>query len=173
MLSVSSLWIHCCCCCGVGGERFWWEGGREWEGDGMEASLYECVCASLRVYMYRNATFLCERLCAEFPSEVSACVGLCSRNVAPSSPWPFLLLFCFQIRSFPGGSSTLNPKPFCGGGDSDGDVGGFWVFCRCFSLLFLICLRVSAEAIKLLFYQKKENGDSESLGVFSEVSLNP
>ncbi|KAH8963977.1 hypothetical protein BDL97_04G039700 [Sphagnum fallax] len=35
----------------------------------MEASLYECVCASLRVYMYRNATFLCERLCAEFPSE--------------------------------------------------------------------------------------------------------
>jgi len=52
----------------------------------MEASLYECVCASLRVYMYRNATFLCERLCAEFPSEVSACVGPCSRNVVPSSP---------------------------------------------------------------------------------------
>jgi len=52
----------------------------------MEASLYECVCASLRVYMYRNATFLCERLCAEFPSEVSPCVGPCSRNVAPSSP---------------------------------------------------------------------------------------
>ncbi len=144
----------------------------------MEASLYECVCASLRVYMYRNATFLCERLCAEFPSEVSACVVPCSRNVAPSSPFPFRLLFCFQIRSFPGGSSTLNPKPFCGGGGgggSDGDVGGFWIFCRCFSLLFLICLRVSEEAIKLLFYpqKKKKNCDSESLGVFSEVSLNP
>jgi hypothetical protein len=39
--------------------------------------------------------------------------------------------------------------------------------------LYLICLCVSEEAIKLLFYQKKENWDSESLGVFSEVSLNP
>ena len=35
----------------------------------MESYLYECVRASLRGYLYRNATFLCERLCAEFPSE--------------------------------------------------------------------------------------------------------
>ncbi|KAG0622296.1 hypothetical protein M758_3G087700 [Ceratodon purpureus] len=35
----------------------------------MEGYLYECVRASLRGYLYKNATFLCERLCAEFPSE--------------------------------------------------------------------------------------------------------
>lgn len=35
----------------------------------MESYLYECVRASLRAYLYKNATFLCERLCAEFPSE--------------------------------------------------------------------------------------------------------
>ncbi|BBN06709.1 anaphase-promoting complex subunit 3 [Marchantia polymorpha subsp. ruderalis] len=35
----------------------------------MEATLTESVCASLRVYLYRNATFLCERLYADFPSE--------------------------------------------------------------------------------------------------------
>jgi anaphase-promoting complex subunit 3 len=35
----------------------------------MENYLYECVRSSLRGYLYKNATFLCERLCAEFPSE--------------------------------------------------------------------------------------------------------
>ena len=35
----------------------------------MENYLYECVRSSLRAYLYKNATFLCERLCAEFPSE--------------------------------------------------------------------------------------------------------
>lgn len=35
----------------------------------MENYLYECVQGSLRGYLYKNATFLCERLCAEFPSE--------------------------------------------------------------------------------------------------------
>ncbi|XP_057859863.2 cell division cycle protein 27 homolog B isoform X3 [Cryptomeria japonica] len=35
----------------------------------MEAKMVECVNSSLRLYMYRNATFLCERLCAEYPSE--------------------------------------------------------------------------------------------------------
>lgn len=55
--------------------------------EGMEACLYECVRASLRVYMYRNASFLCERLCAEFPSEVSnimtlahLCYRICTRR---------------------------------------------------------------------------------------------
>lgn len=35
----------------------------------MENYLYECVQASLRAFLYANATFLCERLNAEFPSE--------------------------------------------------------------------------------------------------------
>ncbi|KAI5083222.1 hypothetical protein GOP47_0002965 [Adiantum capillus-veneris] len=35
----------------------------------MEAFLVDCITSSLQVYMYRNATFLCERLFAEFPSE--------------------------------------------------------------------------------------------------------
>ncbi|KAL3694343.1 hypothetical protein R1sor_007994 [Riccia sorocarpa] len=37
----------------------------------MEATLIESVCASLRVYLYRNATFLCERLYADYPNEVN------------------------------------------------------------------------------------------------------
>ncbi|KAH9323620.1 hypothetical protein KI387_018259, partial [Taxus chinensis] len=35
----------------------------------MEAKMVECVNSSLRLYMYRNATFICQRLCAEYPSE--------------------------------------------------------------------------------------------------------
>ncbi|KAJ0091066.1 hypothetical protein Patl1_13321 [Pistacia atlantica] len=37
----------------------------------MEAILTDCVQNSLRHFMYRNAIFLCERLCAEFPSEMN------------------------------------------------------------------------------------------------------
>jgi hypothetical protein len=36
----------------------------------MEAILTDCVQNSLRHFMHRNAIFICERLCAEFPSEV-------------------------------------------------------------------------------------------------------
>ncbi|KAL3829295.1 hypothetical protein ACJIZ3_018097 [Penstemon smallii] len=35
----------------------------------MEAILMDCVRNSLRNLMHRNAIFMCERLCAEFPSE--------------------------------------------------------------------------------------------------------
>ncbi|KAB1224409.1 hypothetical protein CJ030_MR2G016298 [Morella rubra] len=35
----------------------------------MESILVDCVQNSLRHFMYRNAIFLCERLCAEFASE--------------------------------------------------------------------------------------------------------
>ncbi|GAB2265204.1 Cell division cycle protein 27 B [Dionaea muscipula] len=38
----------------------------------MEAILIDCVQSSLRNFMYRNAIFMCERLCAEFPSEVNS-----------------------------------------------------------------------------------------------------
>ncbi|XP_023005564.1 cell division cycle protein 27 homolog B-like isoform X2 [Cucurbita maxima] len=37
----------------------------------MEATLTDCVHHSLRHLMYRNAIFMCERLCAEFPSETN------------------------------------------------------------------------------------------------------
>ncbi|OMO58235.1 Tetratricopeptide TPR-1 [Corchorus olitorius] len=37
----------------------------------MEAILTDCVQNSLRHFMFKNAIFLCERLCAEFPSEVN------------------------------------------------------------------------------------------------------
>ncbi|KAK6941605.1 hypothetical protein RJ641_026982 [Dillenia turbinata] len=37
----------------------------------MEAILVDCVQSSLRHFMNRNAIFLCERLCAEFPSEIN------------------------------------------------------------------------------------------------------
>ncbi|XP_061951899.1 cell division cycle protein 27 homolog B-like [Populus nigra] len=37
----------------------------------MEAILVDCVNHSLRHFMHRNAIFMCERLCAEFPSETN------------------------------------------------------------------------------------------------------
>ncbi|XP_057513901.1 cell division cycle protein 27 homolog B-like isoform X2 [Actinidia eriantha] len=37
----------------------------------MEAMLIDCVQSSLRQLMYHNAIFMCERLCAEFPSETN------------------------------------------------------------------------------------------------------
>lgn len=37
----------------------------------MEPILTDCVQSSLRHFMYRNAIFTCERLCAEFPSETN------------------------------------------------------------------------------------------------------
>ena len=39
----------------------------------MERQLVACVQESLAMYLYSNACFMCERLCAEFPhSEVSS-----------------------------------------------------------------------------------------------------
>uniref|UniRef100_A0A2N9G4P4 Uncharacterized protein n=1 Tax=Fagus sylvatica TaxID=28930 RepID=A0A2N9G4P4_FAGSY len=35
----------------------------------MEAILIDCVQNSLRHFMHRNDIFICERLCAQFPSE--------------------------------------------------------------------------------------------------------
>ncbi|XP_010526443.1 PREDICTED: cell division cycle protein 27 homolog B isoform X2 [Tarenaya hassleriana] len=37
----------------------------------METVLVDCVQNSLRLFMYKNAIFMCERLLAEFPSEVN------------------------------------------------------------------------------------------------------
>jgi hypothetical protein len=54
----------------------------------MEAILTDCVQNSLRHFMYRNAIFICERLCAEFASEVSI----------PSFFGIFHLLFSFLTQ---------------------------------------------------------------------------
>lgn len=40
------------------------------EAKAMETLMVDRVQSSLRLLMYSNAIFLCERLCAEFPSEV-------------------------------------------------------------------------------------------------------
>ena len=37
----------------------------------METLMVDRVHSSLRLFMHRNAIFLCERLCAQFPSEVA------------------------------------------------------------------------------------------------------
>ncbi|XP_010540977.1 PREDICTED: cell division cycle protein 27 homolog B-like isoform X2 [Tarenaya hassleriana] len=37
----------------------------------METILVDCVQNSLRLFMYKNAIFMCERLLAEFPSEIN------------------------------------------------------------------------------------------------------
>jgi hypothetical protein len=41
-------------------------------GVAMETLMVDRVNSSLRLFMHRNAVFLCERLCAQFPSEVAA-----------------------------------------------------------------------------------------------------
>jgi hypothetical protein len=41
-------------------------------GAAMETLMVDRVNSSLRLFMHRNAVFLCERLCAQFPSEVAA-----------------------------------------------------------------------------------------------------
>ncbi|KAF9617955.1 hypothetical protein IFM89_039248 [Coptis chinensis] len=38
----------------------------------METLMIECIQNSQRQFMHRNAIFLCERLCAEFPSELNS-----------------------------------------------------------------------------------------------------
>jgi hypothetical protein len=41
-------------------------------GAAMETLMVDRVNSSLRLFMHSNAVFLCERLCAQFPSEVAA-----------------------------------------------------------------------------------------------------
>lgn len=53
----------------------------------METILIDCVHNSLRHFMYRNAIFLCERLCAEFPMEV----------LLPSSSSLLFMLKCAKL----------------------------------------------------------------------------
>lgn len=42
----------------------------------METLMVDRVHSSLRLFMYRNAIFLCERLCAQFPSEVAPLLSM-------------------------------------------------------------------------------------------------
>ena len=48
--------------------------------DPLEAQLTACVQESLALYLFDNATFLGERLVAEFPSEVGRGAGLAGRG---------------------------------------------------------------------------------------------
>lgn len=53
----------------------------------METLMVDRVQNSLRFFMYRNAIFLCERLCAEFPTEVRFGHFLLSSFCGLSSYW--------------------------------------------------------------------------------------
>lgn len=57
----------------------------------MEAILVDSVQNSLRHFMYSNAIFICERLCAEFPSEV--CASSCSNTCVVG-----FLPLCYDVR---------------------------------------------------------------------------
>lgn len=77
----------------------------------MEAMLVDCVNNSLRHFVYKNAIFMCERLCAEFPSEVSPSsftlsdfISISTNSVNRSS-WNgkleiFGFVFCLGIFEF-------------------------------------------------------------------------
>ena len=55
--------------------------------DPLEAQLTSCVQESLALYLFDNATFLGERLVAEFPTEVSAArAEACRRPLLWSQP---------------------------------------------------------------------------------------
>lgn len=70
----------------------------------MEAMLVDCVHNSLRHFVYKNAIFMCERLCAEFPSEVPSSFTLflfisLSTNSVNRSCWNGKIeIFGFVIR---------------------------------------------------------------------------
>lgn len=64
----------------------------------MEAMLVDCVRNSLSHFVYKNAIFMCERLCAEFPSEVtssfhSLLYGFCKSKLLLISKYTDSVLF--------------------------------------------------------------------------------
>ncbi|KAG1326859.1 putative cell division cycle protein 27 [Cocos nucifera] len=65
----------------------------------METLMVDRVQGSLRLFMYGNAIFICERLCAEFPSEEILKFWVCKRRKGriliskPKSFWCFIAQF--------------------------------------------------------------------------------
>lgn len=53
----------------------------------METLMVDRVHSSLRLFMHRNAVFLCERLCAQFPSEVPPLASLSLPRLLNEVDW--------------------------------------------------------------------------------------
>ncbi|PSS10191.1 Cell division cycle protein 27 B like [Actinidia chinensis var. chinensis] len=89
----------------------------------MEAMLIDCVQSSLRQLMYHNAIFMCERLCAEFPSETNLqlLAGCYLRNNQAYSAYHILkgtqlaqsrylfAISCFQLNLLNEAEAALYP----------------------------------------------------------------
>ncbi|EPS64113.1 hypothetical protein M569_10668, partial [Genlisea aurea] len=89
----------------------------------METILADCVRNSLEQLMYRNAIFLCERLCAEFPSEknlqlLAICYlrnnqAYCAYHILKGSRLPecryLFALSCFQMDLLKEAEAALSP----------------------------------------------------------------
>ncbi|KAG5632647.1 hypothetical protein H5410_004364, partial [Solanum commersonii] len=77
----------------------------------METLLTEFVQNILGHFMYHNAIFMCERLCAEFPSEAYAAYHLlkgASRTSMAQSCYLFALS-CFQMDHLTEAETALFP----------------------------------------------------------------
>ncbi|XP_010913872.1 cell division cycle protein 27 homolog B isoform X2 [Elaeis guineensis] len=89
----------------------------------METLMVDRVQSSLRLFMYRNALFLCERLCAEFPSELNlqllaTCYlrnnqAYCAYHILKGSKMPqsryLFAISCFQMNLLREAETALCP----------------------------------------------------------------
>ncbi|GAQ84112.1 DNA-binding cell division cycle control protein [Klebsormidium nitens] len=113
----------------------------------MEAVLQERVAASLQQYMLPNATFLCERLCAGFPTEankqlLASCYFRANQAFrafyvlqglkSPESRYLYALC-CFQLGKLPEAEAALTGDHYSAGQVVNGAAGHY--------LLGLICKR--------------------------------
>ncbi|KAL0415416.1 UNVERIFIED_CONTAM: Cell division cycle protein 27B [Sesamum latifolium] len=90
----------------------------------MEAILTDCIRNSLQQLMYRNAIFMCERLCAEFPSEknmqlLASCYlqnnqAHCAYHILKGTHMPqcryLFALSCFQMDLMNEAEAALSPN---------------------------------------------------------------
>ncbi|XP_039838569.1 cell division cycle protein 27 homolog B-like isoform X2 [Panicum virgatum] len=89
----------------------------------METLMVDHVHSSLRLFMHRNAVFLCERLCAQFPSETNvqllatcylhnnqpyAAYHILKGKKLPESRYLFAMS-CFQMNLLREAEDTLCP----------------------------------------------------------------
>ncbi|KAL8042913.1 hypothetical protein ABFX02_09G083600 [Erythranthe guttata] len=93
----------------------------------MEAILTDCVRNSLQHLIYRNAIFMCERLCAEFPSEknlqlLASCYlqnnqAHCAYHILKGTHMAqcryLFALSCFQMDLLNEAEAALSPNESC------------------------------------------------------------
>ncbi|KAK9099059.1 hypothetical protein Syun_026104 [Stephania yunnanensis] len=89
----------------------------------METLMVDCVQSSLRHFMHRNAIFVCERLCAEFPSELNlqllaSCYlqnnqAYCAYHILKGTQMPqsryLFAKACFKMDLLPEAEAALCP----------------------------------------------------------------